>query len=545
MVYNVIRSHQRRRNETRSNGRTAHPLPVIAIVCAALVSSLFLLDSYCCLLTQAKVTGTTPDATDSKKRYQEKKKELQSADAALRFDANIRLNAQEKRLDKHLLSLRRALLAKYKKEKRFPPSEPFFAVKEEIKQTPLFHFLRGMPKGGLLHIHTSSTAPSEWVVTEGIREPNCYVCWPKDRGKTIKGQLGFFRPGQVPDGYQAAADLIRQDPTWPKKLQKLITINVDDAELTNLEIRTKFDQVFQRMGGLVSFQPIFEKYYTAAFRTLLDDNIFYVEMRTGFGQLYDLAGKRYDYKRKTALLWKVRNEVRKQNPHFELKLIYSGYRRGAKKQVWTQLTEAVELRKSWSAHNFVVGFDLVGQEDAGYATEFYLPDWIKLQRYLKERKATLPLYFHDGESDWPSDENLYDAYLLGCKRVGHGFNLFRFPALEQRLKKHGVALEVCPISNQMLGLVDDLRIHPASGYLRRGVPCVLGNDDPGILGNNGLSYDFWEATMAWGLDLAALKQLAINSLQYSSMTDAEKKAAVAHWESEWQRWVDQSVKEIP
>ena len=28
--------------------------------------------------------------------------------------------------------------------------------------------------------------------------------------------------------------------------------------------------------------------------------------------------------------------------------------------------------------------------------------------------------------------------------------------------------------------------------------------------------------MAWGLDLAELKQLAMNSIQYSSMTDEEK-----------------------
>ena len=56
-------------------------------------------------------------------------------------------------------------------------------------------------------------------------------------------------------------------------------------------------------------------------------------------------------------------------------------------------------------------------------------------------------------------------------------------------------------------------------------------------GNDGLSYDFWEATMAWNLDLRALKQLCRNSLQYSAMTGGEKSAALARWEASWNRWI--------
>jgi adenosine deaminase CECR1 len=82
-----------------------------------------------------------------------------------------------------------------------------------------------------------------------------------------------------------------------------------------------------------------------------------------------------------------------------------------------------------------------------------------------------------------------------------------------------------------------LRMHPASGYLRRGVPCVLSNDDPGIFGNDGLSYDFWVATLAWELDLRALKQLAVNSLRYSGMTDGEKRAAFGLWQQQWDVWL--------
>jgi adenosine deaminase CECR1 len=474
---------------------------------------------------------------DSSQAYRAGKARLLAADAALRFDAEVHLNAQELRVNEELVSLRRALTAQYKKERRFPPSLPFYAVKKEIEQTELYRFLRGMPKGGVLHLHTSSTAPASWLIQHGIREPNCCVCWPDDKGKALKGQIGFFRADQIPAGYRAVADLIAEDAAFPDQLQALLTINADDAVRTNLEIWTKFNNVFQRIRGLATYQPVFARYYEAAFRTLLADKVFYVELRAGFGSLYDLDGVRYDHKKVADIFWEVRNKIRKDHKDFDLKLIYSGYRGATIKDVWKDLTIAIELRKLWADKNFVIGFDLVGEEDAGHTTEFFLPDWVRLKGELAAQKTTLPFYFHDGESDWPSDENLYDAFLLGSKRIGHGFNLFRFPTLEQRLKQHGVTVEVCPISNQLLRYVSDLRMHPADGYLRRGVPCVLSNDDPGILGNDGLSYDFWVATLAWELDLRALKQLALNSLRHSGMTDAEKRTALGAWQQQWEAWL--------
>lgn len=479
----------------------------------------------------------SPGLPESAESYRTQRQRLVAADVAQRFDAQVRLTAAEQRLNERLARLRRSLLDEYQREERFPPSEPFHRVREEIRGTELYRLLRAMPKGGALHLHTSSTAPADWVVAQGIREPHCYICWPIDCGSAIQGQLGFFSEGKAPPGYRAAADLLREDPEFPKKLLALLTIGADDENRSSLEIWSEFDRIFQRIGGLVSYQPVFLKYYRAAFQTLVEDHVFYVELRAGFGNLYDLSGRAWTYRDRASLLWDLRNEMRKTHPHFDLKLIYSGYRRGTKRQVWTDLQQAVELRRQWAEKNFILGFDLVGEEDAGWTTKHFLLDWVKLRSLLDERKASLPLYFHDGESDWPSDKNLYDAFLLGTRRIGHGFNLFRFPLLERQVTTRGIAVEVCPISNQQLRYVADLRVHPASGYLPRGLPVVLSNDDPGIFRNDGLSFDFWEAMMAWDLDLRALKQLARNSLKFSGMTEAENRAATADWEKRWDAWV--------
>jgi adenosine deaminase CECR1 len=478
-----------------------------------------------------------PGLPADKESYLRQRRQLTQIDADGRFDATTRLSTAEQRVDARLVALRKQLIKQYRDEKRFPPSEPFHAVKDEIRKTQLYQMLRDMPKGGVLHLHTSSTAPASWIVEKGIREPGCHVCWPDDRGEAIRGQLGFFRPGKAPPGYQPVLAVLEREGDFPSKLLSLLTINARDDALTNLQIWTKFNQIFQRVERFTGYQPLFEKYYTAAFETLLADNVSYVELRAGFSNLYDLDGKEWDYRDRARLMWELRHRIRETQPAFDLKLIYSGGRWVSSEKLWPQIEQAVELHKLWQKHNFVVGFDIVGEEDAGHSTEYFLPDWIKLGKYLREQKTTLPLYFHDGESDWPTDHNLYDAYLLGTRRIGHGFNLFRFPALEKRLIAAKVAVEVCPISNQQLRYVSDLRIHPASGYLNRGVPCVLGNDDPGIFGNDGLTYDYWEAVVAWNLDLRAVKQLAFNSLVYSAMTETEKRVAIDRWQKAWERWI--------
>lgn len=45
-------------------------------------------------------------------------------------------------------------------------------------------------------------------------------------------------------------------------------------------------------------------------------------------------------------------------------------------------------------------------------------------------------------------------------------------------RTRSVAVEVCPISNQMLRLLDDTRDHPAVAMMNSGVPVTLANDDP-------------------------------------------------------------------
>lgn len=474
-------------------------------------------------------------------QYLERRAALMAVDSAMYFDTQLALTAQEQELNRLMQIEQGQLIKHYKDSHFFPPARNFYQSKAHIEGTKIFQLLRKMPKGGILHLHQLAMGDAKWVVEKAIATPEMHVFWEDTHDTYVKGQFQAFKAGQAPAGFHPAKTLHAKDPSFAQELYSLITFD-EQIDRDSVDIWYEFEAIFQRIYRYVTYKPIFPAYLDRGLDVLVADEIQHVELRTPFrNRMYDLehpeGGLPID--EFVQILEKAVERQRRKQPAFSLKIIHTDLRFKSNAVIWEDIQSAVMMKKRYP--DWLKGYDLVAEEDNGEATLFHAKTFLRLDSLEAKRNVELPLYLHDGESDWASVANLYDAILLGTRRIGHGFNLFRFPNLIEEVKRNNICVEVNPLSNQILGYLRDLRIHPASTYLRRGVDCVISSDDPLIFDYEGLSYDFWAVYMAWELDLAALKQLCRNSLEHAALSEEERMEALASWEEQWRKFVAEAI----
>ncbi|MBQ6888109.1 MAG: hypothetical protein IJN54_11415 [Lachnospiraceae bacterium] len=517
--------------------------------------------------------------------YKKQLKMYKDTDATNNIASDIALNSNEQKLNDYMDTLRQTIINnKYvktireevPKPKYYPPIHPFYDAKSKLlenQNTPeykLFDIFKNMPKGGNLHIHTSATLSVEslmellelfdnnddlisgqgqhtwavYVLMQDLPEKNAI----KNTLYLIDNKEQSINPS---DQYKKFSTL-----TDDEKADLMSDLCfMDDNKFKQIEyIWDAFNQAFTRVSTILKVKTFYYEYYIRSFEELVNDNVDYVELRCGTPNFVAnnndlfvsnshhpnanaegtnlLASDTYPYQ----VIYDSYQAVKKSHPTFKLKLIIAGNR--SKNADF--IKEEIQKVNTWIQNppedietNFIIGYDLVGEEDRGNETNIYAESL-----YASGCVGAVPFYFHDGESCWANDDNIYSAFTLGSRRIGHGLNLFRFPAMVDLMKDKGVALEVCPISNQLLRYTTDLRMHPIGEYLNRGIPCVICSDDPLILGNPGLSYDFWEMYLGQLLDLREIKKLILNSYQYSGMTEHEKVEKINAWEEKWNMFIN-------
>ncbi|KAJ8954009.1 hypothetical protein NQ318_004300 [Aromia moschata] len=274
---------------------------------------------------------------------------------------------------------------------------------------------------------------------------------------------------------------------------------------------------------MLCYRPAFEVYVYRLLKELHDDNVMYTELRGTFMPLYELNGTVYDTGVFFEIFIRTVENFKKDHPDFlGVRYIHSIYRGVTPEVLKNGLDELIGWKNTYP--DFIAGFDFE----------------------LLEAGKDLKFFFHAGETNWQgnTDLNLVDAVLLNSSRIGHGFALAKHPLLTELVKTRGVAIEVCPISNQVLMLSEDHRNHPGAYLIANGVPVVVGNDDPSAWGASGLSYDWYVVFMAMTPEdagLEVLKRFAIDSINYSAMTSEEKSLAMEKWNSDWQKF----LREVP
>jgi adenosine deaminase CECR1 len=127
-----------------------------------------------------------------------------------------------------------------------------------------------------------------------------------------------------------------------------------------------------------------------------------------------------------------------------------------------------------------LGFDLAGPEEMGNELHYFVAEFLEFRQKCKNLNLDIPFLFHCGETldvGGKVDGNLFDAILLKAKRIGHGYALASHPLLTEIFKEKNIAIESCPISNEVLGLTSVMAGHNLPILLANNVPCAVNSDN--------------------------------------------------------------------
>ncbi|NP_001191564.1 adenosine deaminase AGSA precursor [Aplysia californica] len=497
---------------------------------------------FCCLATAAPLT--------SKAAYLLKRNSLIEEDASRKLGAKIVLTNEEKVLDDFILAEKRKLIDDSRlNQTEYMPAASFYRSKDFIDTTFAYKIIQDMPKGGALHLHDLAIASLDWVVKNATYRDNVYMCMDKDNDVNLR-VLQLIPPDpfcvwKLVATERANSGDVEAFDDWLKKNISYLSTDPVTQYATVDSVWVRFNKYFAQVIGLLFYAPIMRDYYRQALEEFRADNVQYIELRSQLFGFFELDGTVHDAEFGLNLYKSVTEEFQREYPDFiGAKIILSGLRFKSQEEILNEVKIAMDLHKKYP--DFFLGYDLVGQEDPNFSLLHYLD--ALLYPSIQNPPYRLPYFFHAAETNWQETEvdyNLADALLLNTTRVGHGFALIKHPRFTELAKENGVAVEVNPISNQILGLVRDVRNHALVPLIADDYPIVISSDDPGAWEASPLSHDFYVALMdLCGRDTALtfLKQLALNSIRYSAMSDTEKVAAKAKWTTQWDKFVKTSVE---
>ncbi|CAE6485983.1 unnamed protein product [Rhizoctonia solani] len=517
--------------------------------------------------------------------YHQRRADLIAEERALRFDAGRIRNAtaREIRAAEIVDRLRRhEEESVWRADPNKEPGMPFLWAKDTIPQTELFKLLKKMPKGGLLHAHLDAMCDASYLLKLALDYPIIHI----QTTSTLNGSLPYppptFKPLTQGEVNQAANNALptsqdyvpgswvalhRARDGFPNELGGqdgfdkwivgALTINAEESYVqynTTAKIWEKFGSTFAAGAGILRYEPIWRRYVDQLLVSQIEDGISYVEIRLSFDPSLPVISEDATRNLTNSQVVKltidaideVSSKMREQGREKDFvgaRGIYTTGRYISYDAMVQALDDCLALKAEYP--EFLVGFDMVDQEDAGHPLIYFLGALLNFCAEADQRGLDIPFMFHAGETlddGGEVDSNLYDALLLGSKRIGHGFSLAKHPLLMQKYRENGIAVEVCPISNEILRLTRSANTHPLPILLNNGVPVALSSDDPSVFHNPGLSFDFYQVMVASNItSILSLGQLARQSLEYSSLNSSSKAHALKLWEQRWSAFIDDIV----
>lgn len=195
------------------------------------------------------------------------------------------------------------------------PGMMFSLARDRMEKSKLWKIVRRMPKGALLHCHLEAMVDFDWAMdlafaTDGIciTSPSLlnsedarlknefYFTYSKTSARSDMSVWSDEYKPNTPIPLITAADSFPEGGKegFIEWVRSRTSITADEHlahhEGPN-EIWRKFMSCFPILGSLIYYEPIFRPFIRRMCEQLLDDGVYYLEMRSAFVAPYRCLGK--------------------------------------------------------------------------------------------------------------------------------------------------------------------------------------------------------------------------------------------------------------
>ncbi|KAL4780587.1 hypothetical protein BJX76DRAFT_39435 [Aspergillus varians] len=441
------------------------------------------------------------------------------------------------------------------------PSLMSDAAKLRLEGSDLWKIVRHLPKGSLLHGHLPAMVDMDFLIGQAFATPGFHVSAPNPLitqrdyqdapfalrycSRSAREQLADkptlwadnYEPSTLIDLQSAAASFPSGGETgfrrWLKTRCTLTSEQPHHAPRGSRAISDFFNLHLPIINSILQYEPILRVCLRRIFSQLTADRIRYVEFRVAFTFQYTLEGGDKAEEDYTGWFRIFQEEVERfknseeGKEFYGARIIWATMRGLSNKDIGVSMKQCLVAKEEFP--DLICGFDLLGPEGYERPLSDLLPILFWFRGRCAEEGVEIPFMFHAGhclgDGD-QADDNLFDAVLLGTRRISQALSLYKHPLLIDVLKSKNILIECSPSSTTCLGLTNSFQSHPLPALLSRGVSVAISNDSPGMfgLGTNGLSSEFYQALVAFhSMGLTGLTMVVENSVRWSCYEDQSSK----------------------
>ncbi|KAF2158487.1 hypothetical protein M409DRAFT_31018 [Zasmidium cellare ATCC 36951] len=250
---------------------------------------------------------------------------------------------------------------------------------------------------------------------------------------------------------------------------------------TSNDVCACFNQGIRAFKGLVNYASAYRRYIREVIDNMVLDKVMYAELRPMLmdkSRPTDEGVSKLGHNEQMKIVCEGTEKKKQQYGDrfpFGLKIIYCTPRSIPPAKMKSELEHGIKLKQAYP--DVVCGFDLVGAEDRPNHIGHYADLLLAFTKTCERFNISIPFMLHAGETlldtggfmpleseaqagfHNPDNSNLYDSLLLDARHIDHGYALLEHPQLVKKYVDAKICLELCPISNELLGVCGNARQH--------------------------------------------------------------------------------------